>query len=95
MDGFKWRIDRLLFDEKFMQDYDENNEKAYILEVDLKYVKNLRELHNDLLVLPQRMKIEKYGTLVCNVCDKKIFVIYIKALKKALDHGLILKKYTG
>ena len=95
MDGFKWRIDKLSFDEEFMQDYDENNDKGYILEVDVKYVKNLRELHSDLVVLPQRMKIQKYETLVCNVCDKKNFFIYIKALKKALHHGLILKKYSG
>ena len=44
MDDFKWRIDKLFFDEEFMQDYDENNDKGYILEVDVKYVKNLREL---------------------------------------------------
>ena len=36
------------FDERFMQNYDENNDKGYTLEVDVEYPKNLCNLHCDL-----------------------------------------------
>ena len=32
--------------------------------------------------------------LVCSIEDKEKFVIHIRALKQALNHGLILKKGT-
>ena len=38
------------------------------------------------------MKITKCNKLLCNLYDKKEFVIHIRALKQALNHGLILKK---
>ena len=40
------------------------------------------------------MKIEKCNTFVCNLYDKKEYVVHIRALKQALNHGLILKKYV-
>ena len=42
--------------------------------------------------LTQRMKIEKVKKPVTNLHDKTEYVIYIKNLKQALNHGLILKK---
>ena len=38
------------------------------------------------------MKITKCSKLVCNLYDKNNYVIHIRSLKQALDHGLILKK---
>ena len=38
------------------------------------------------------MKLEKVEKLVANLHDKTEYVIHIKNLKQALDHGLILKK---
>ena len=38
------------------------------------------------------MKIDKTQKLVCNLRDKKKYVVHISILKQALDHGLILKK---
>ena len=38
------------------------------------------------------MKIEKCNTFVCNLYDKKEYVVHIRALKQALNHGLIFKK---
>ena len=32
----------------FIKNYDENNNKGYILEVDTEYPKNLHDLHSDL-----------------------------------------------
>ena len=42
--------------------------------------------------LPERMKIDKTKKLVCNLSDKKNYVVHISILKEALDHGLKLKK---
>ena len=36
--------------------------------------------------------MKKCNKLVCNVYDKKNYVVHIRALKQALNHGLILKK---
>ena len=52
----------------------------------------LKNYHNDLPFLPERMKIEKVEKLVTNLHDKTECVIHIKNLKQALNHGLILKK---
>ena len=38
------------------------------------------------------MKIEKVGNLLANLHDKTEYVIYIRNLKQALNHGLIFKK---
>ena len=38
------------------------------------------------------MKIEKVEKLVVNSNDKTEYVIYIRNLKQALNHGLVLKK---
>ena len=38
------------------------------------------------------MKIGKCSKLVCTVYDKEKYVVHIRALKQALNHGLILKK---
>ena len=82
------------FNEDFIKKYDEDSDKGYFLEVDVEYPKNLHNLRKDLLFLPERLKIEKCNKLVCNVYNKKNYVVHIKALKQALNHGLILKKYT-
>ena len=42
--------------------------------------------------LPERMKIDKTQKLVCNLRDKKKYVVHISILKQALEHGLKLKK---
>ena len=82
----------LKFNEDFIKNYDEDSNKGYILEVDVEYSKNLHDLHSDLPFLPERMKINKCIKLVCKQYDKYNYVIHIRSLKQALDHGLILKK---
>ena len=49
-------------------------------------------MHEDLPFLPERMKIGKCKKLVCNLYDKKNYVVHIRSLKQALNHGLMLKK---
>ena len=55
-------------------------------------MEKFHELHNDLPFLPERMKIEKVEKLVANLHDKTEYVIHIRNLKLALNHGLVLKK---
>ena len=38
------------------------------------------------------MKIDKCKKLVCNLRNEKKYVVHIKSLKQALNHGLKLKK---
>ena len=92
VNGFKWVKNVSRTDEDFIKNYDEDSDKRYILEVDIEYPKELHELHGDLPFLPERMKISKCNKLVCNLYDKKNYVVYIRSLKQALNHGLILKK---
>ena len=90
--GFEWLEDLSKIDEDFIKNYNKDSNKGYILEVDVEYPKNLHDLHNDLSFLPERMKIDKCNKLVRNLYDKKKYVVHIRPLKQALNHGLILKK---
>ena len=91
VNGFKW-LDNDKIYEEFIKNYNENDKKGYILEVDVKYPKTLHDLHSDLPFLPERMEINKCKKLVCNLYDKKKYVVHINSLKQALNHGLKLKK---
>ena len=92
--GFKWveEDDLSKFNESFIKNYDENSGKGYILEIDAEHSKNLHKLHSDLLFLPERKRFKKVKKLVCSIEDKENYVVHIRALKQALNHGLILKK---
>ena len=69
VNGFKWVKNTI--DEKFIKNYDENSDKGYILEVDIKYPEKLHDLHSDLPFLPRKMKINDCKKLVCNLYNKK------------------------
>ena len=71
VNGFDWIEDLSKIDEDFIKNYDKDSDKGYILELDVKYPKNLHDLRNGLPFLPERMKIDKYSKLVCNLYDKK------------------------
>ena len=90
--NFKWVEDTSKINEKFIKNYNENSNKGYILEVDVKYPKKLHDSHSDLPFLPKRMKIDKCKKLVCNLRNKKKYVVHIKSLKQALNHELKLKR---
>ena len=91
VNGFKW-TDNNIINKEFTKNYTKNDKKGYILEVDVKYPKKLHDLHSDLPFLPERMEINKCKKLVCNLYDKKKYVVHINSLKQALNHGLKLKK---
>ena len=60
--------------------------------MDVRYPKRLHDLHSDLPFLPERMEINKCKKLVCNLSNKKKYVIHVNSLKQALSHGLKFKK---
>ena len=59
VNDFKWINNVSKINEKFIKNYDEDNDKGYIFEVDVKYPKRLHDLHSDLPFLPERMEIDK------------------------------------
>ena len=65
--------------------------KRYLLEVDIRYPKELHNSHNDLPFMCERMKINGVEKLIPNLYDKKRYVIHIRALEQALKHGLVLE----
>ena len=79
-----------------------NHGVGYVLEVDVKYPRELHDHHNDLPFMCKKIRVKgpagagaaSHGVekLVPNLHDKKKCVIHVKALKQALDHGLVLKK---
>ena len=93
INGFKWVNDIFGINEKFVKSYDKkSSDKGYILEVDVDYPGKLHKLYSDMPFLPERMKINKTQKLVCNLHDKKKYVVHTSILKQALDHGLKFKK---
>ena len=50
---YKW-ADTSMFTEEFRKNYDEDGDKGYLLEVDVKYSKKLAGAHRDLPFLPKR-----------------------------------------
>ena len=55
VNGFKWLDSNKIneINEDFIKNYDENNHKGYIFEMDVKYPKRLHELHSDLPFLSE------------------------------------------
>ena len=60
--------------------------------MDVKYPNDLDGFDSDLPLLAEIMKISKCNKLFCTLYDKENCVVYIRVLKQALNHGLILNK---
>ena len=52
----------------------------------------MNKLHNDLPLLPERVKLEKVEKLAHNLHDKPEYIKHIRNLNQALNHRLVLKK---
>ena len=85
--GFKWvdvkpdEISKLV----------NSSQKGYILEVDVRYPRELHDYDNDLPFMCGRMVINGVEKLVPNLYYKKRYLIHIRALEQALKHGLALE----
>ena len=90
--GFKWVNEVRKFSLEKIGSLAIDDSKSYLLEVDVKYPKELHDWHNDLPFMCEKMKINKVDKLVPNLYDKQNYVIHIRASDQALKHGLILEK---
>ena len=87
--SFKWkRVENTSqFNKYFIEDYNEDSDEGYFLEVVVPCPENLYNLYGDLQLLPEIMKPEKVKELVANLHDKIEYVIHMRNLKQALNHG--------
>ena len=92
INGFKWVEKLSRFNERFIKNYSESSDIGYFLEVDVDYSKKLFYLHKDLSFSPERKKVYECKKLIRSIEDKEKYVIHIRVLKQALNHGLILKQ---
>ena len=90
--GFKW-IDNNKINEDFIKNYNENDAKGYILEVDVEYPKRLHELHRDLPFLSERMEVNRCKKLVCNLFNKKKYVAHFKTNIESLESLNLIKMH--
>ena len=56
------------------------------------YHEKVYDLHNDLPLLPEKIKIQKFKKLVANLYDKTKYAIHIRNLKPEFNQELVLKK---
>ena len=93
--GFDWVKNLSKFDEHFIKNYDKNSDKGYVLVVDVEYPNDLFSPNSNFSLLPEKKKIEKCNKLVCAFYEKENYVVHIKALKQALNNGLILNAQSN
>ena len=78
--------------EKLVNMLSKEKKYGYLVEVGIKYPRELHNLHNDIPFMCDKMNINGVEKLISNLYDKKKYIIHIRALKQAIDHGLILEK---
>ena len=88
VDNFREAKNLSLYTGDFIKNYNDNSDNEYLLEVDLYYPKSLHHMHRDLPFLCERKKLSKSTKLITTLEDKEKYVVYISALKQALNHGL-------
>ena len=86
--GFRW-VDIAPDDVRVLLN---SSEKGYLLEVDIRYPRELHDYHNDLPFMCGRMVIGGVEKLVSNLHHKKRYVIHVRALDQALKHGLVFER---
>ena len=91
--GFKWLTDKeiqKLYNNQIVQVWEKT---PCILEVDLEYLEELHDAHNDYPFCPERVECDnKVKKLIPNLRDKNNYVIHYKNLMQCLKAGLKLKK---
>ena len=81
--GFKWMTEKQINKINLAQ-YNDDNKKGLILEVDLEYPKKLHELHNDYPCVPEKVKVT--ADMLSNYCKK---IAKKHNIKTGLVHKLI------
>ena len=71
VDGFKWIGNTSQFSKDFIENYNEDSDEGYFRRIDVHFPEKLQDFHNDLLFLPEKMKIEKVEKLIANLHKKE------------------------
>ena len=87
--GFKW-IDPKEFD---LNKYTSNSSKGCVLEVDLEYPKELRELHNDYPLAPDKIEIKREMLSDYQLKMADLYNISICNIKKLVPNFFDKEKY--
>ena len=70
VNNYEWIKDISYVNEGFLKIYNEEIGEVHFLKVDVQYIEKLRELHNHLPFLPERMKTVKVKKLAANLDNK-------------------------
>ena len=89
---FKWVKCGNVNPKSLVERFAAEKDHGYLLEVNVSYPKKLHDLHNDLPFMGDKMKVNGVEKLIPNLYYKRKYIIHIRALKQALDHGLVLEK---
>ena len=71
INGFKWVEDLSELNENFIKNYDENSDTGFFLEVDVEYSKNLFNLQNVLLFLPESKELINIYKYISFLTERK------------------------
>ena len=88
--GFKW-IDPKEFD---LNKYTSNSSKGCVLEVDLEYPTELRELHNDYPLAPDKIEIKREMLSDYQLKLEDLYNIPIGNVKKIVPNVFDKEKYA-
>ena len=58
------------FNEDFIKNYNEEKDEGYFLEIDVQYLEEVPEFHNNLPFFSEIMKVRKVENLETNLHDK-------------------------
>ena len=83
MGGFEW-VD---IDPTEIHNLAKLEDKGYLLEVNVRYPKELHDSHNDLPFMCEKKLMGGVEKLVPNLHNKKNYVVHIRALDQALRQG--------
>ena len=86
VNNFEWIKDTWI-NENFIENYNEESDEEYFVEVDIHYLEKLHDLYNYLQILLERIKFENVEKLLANLHDKTDYLIHIRNLKQELNHG--------
>ena len=87
--GFHWMSD-LSVDKVIEILRGRKTNRGYIFEVDLEYPENLRDLHNDYPLAPEKVKIENVEKLIGSFYPKSCYVVLYNNLRQYLILGMRL-----
>ena len=92
-DNFEWMIEKEISEVDFDL-ISKNNKAGYILEVDLKYPKELHDLHNDYPLAPEKLKVTQ--DMLSNYCSSiaKNYEIRVGAVNQLIPNVIDKSNYV-